>query len=153
MTGGRLKRVARYLDPGEAFCFTYGDGLSSVDIAALIEFHKRHGRLATVTAIQPPGRFGQLNVEDSQVTGFAEKPAGDGAWINGGYFVLSKDVLGYIDGDNMPWESAPMQSLASEGQLAAYKHYGFWQPMDTMRDKLHLEELWASPSCPWRVWK
>jgi glucose-1-phosphate cytidylyltransferase len=152
MTGGRLKRVARYLDDGEPFCFTYGDGVANIDISALIDFHKGHGRLATVTAIQPPGRFGQLNIEGDAVAGFTEKPAGDGSWINGGYFVLSKAVLGYIAGDDVPWESAPMQQLAADGQLGAYKHRGFWQPMDTLRDKLHLDDLWASSNCPWRVW-
>ena len=152
MTGGRLRRVARYLENDELFCFTYGDGVANVDIARVIEFHREHGKLATVTAIQQPGRFGQLAIDRGRVVGFTEKPQGDGAWINGGYFVLSKGAIDYIDDDETPWEREPMERLASNGELAAFKHFGFWHPMDTMRDQRLLEELWAGPSCPWKVW-
>ncbi len=152
MTGGRLKRVAPYLQDDEPFCFTYGDGVSDVNITDLVMAHRQNRRLATVTAIQPPGRFGQLKFDGHTVTGFLEKPEGDGAWINGGFFVLEKKVLDYIADDATPWERAPMERLADEGQLGAYLHRGFWHPMDTLRDKTFLEELWAKPNCPWRVW-
>lgn len=151
MTGGRLKRVRNYLGD-EDFCFTYGDGVASVDIGKLIEFHRQHGKLATVTAVQPPGRFGVLGIEDELVREFYEKPKGEGGWINGGFFVLSPKVVDYIDGDQTSWEQEPMNRLAREGNLAAYHHDGFWQPMDTLRDKQHLEELWGSGRAPWKTW-
>ena len=151
MTGGRLKRVRRYLG-AEEFCFTYGDGLADIDVASLIEFHRRQGTLATVTAVQPPGRFGALVVEGDKVVSFREKPLG-GGWINGGFFVLSPKVMDYIDGDHTVWELDPMERLARERQLATYIHKGFWQPMDTLRDKLQLEELWSSAKPPWKVWE
>ena len=151
-TGGRLKRVADHLDADEDFCFTYGDGLSDVDIAQLIDFHRKQGRLATVTAVQPPGRFGALDLDGERVLSFEEKPQGDGSWINGGYFVLSPKVLDVIDGDAVTWEKEPLQQLARTGELSAYKHPGFWQPMDTMRDKVSLESLWDSGNPPWKVW-
>jgi glucose-1-phosphate cytidylyltransferase len=152
MTGGRLKRVRRYLDPQEDFCFTYGDGVSDVDITALIAFHRAQKTLATVTTVQPPGRFGSLALEGSRVTGFMEKPAGEGGWINGGYFVLSPKVIDLIKDDTTIWEREPLETLASQGQLAPFMHRGFWQPMDTLRDKMHLEEMWASGKAPWRTW-
>lgn len=152
MTGGRLKRVTEYLDPDEDFCFTYGDGLSDIDLRSLINFHKQHKRLATVTAVAPPGRYGVLDIQNSFVKNFTEKPKGDGALINGGFFVLNPKVLKYIDGDASVWEKEPLENLARDGQLAAYEHHGFWQPMDTMRDKLHLEELWSSNCAPWNKW-
>ncbi len=152
MTGGRLGRVAEYIKDESAFCFTYGDGVGDVDIAASIEFHEKHGKWATLTAAYPPGRFGALVIQDRQVRSFKEKPKGDGAMINGGFFVLSPKVLEYIEGDGTVWEQEPLNQLATEGQLMAYEHYGFWQPMDTMRDKLLLEELWASGSAPWHKW-
>ena len=151
-TGGRLRRVADYLGDGEPFCCTYGDGVADVDVTATIEFHRSHGRLATVTAVQPPGRFGALVMEDESVTGFAEKPKGDGGRINGGYFVLDPACLDLIDGDATKWEDEPLRLLAERDQLRAFHHDGFWQPMDTLRDRNHLEELWASGSPPWRVW-
>lgn len=151
MTGGRLKRVAPYLG-NESFCFTYGDGVANIDISALIAKHREAGRLATVTAIQPPGRYGALHIENEMVHHFQEKPAGDGAWINGGFFVLEPGVLSYLDGDNTVWEQQPLQRLAAEGQLSAYRHSGFWQAMDTLRDKNHLEELWSSGKAPWKIW-
>jgi glucose-1-phosphate cytidylyltransferase len=150
-TGGRLKRIARYVEGGP-FCMTYGDGLADVDIGALIEFHRRDGRHATVTAVQPPGRFGALEMDGERVRGFIEKPQGDGGWINGGFFVLTPSVFDYIDGDHTLWEQEPLQRLAKDGQLGAYMHTGFWQPMDTMRQKAVLEELWISGSPPWKVW-
>jgi glucose-1-phosphate cytidylyltransferase len=153
MTGGRLKRIARYLDSTEPFCLTYGDGVGDVDIAKLLEFHREHGRHATVTATTAPGRFGALRMQGTTVEGFQEKPVGDGAWINGGFFVLSPDVLKLIDSDSTVWEREPMERLASSGQLAAYKHPGFWQPMDTMREKNQLEALWESGRAPWKVWE
>jgi glucose-1-phosphate cytidylyltransferase len=153
LTGGRLKRVARYLDGEEAFCFTYGDGLADIDITAEIAFHHSHGRLATVAAVQPPGRYGALALEGERVSGFQEKPLGDGGWINGGFFVLSPKVLAYIDGDQTSWESESLERLAAEDQLRAYFHTGFWQPMDTLRDKNHLEALWQSGRAPWKVWE
>jgi glucose-1-phosphate cytidylyltransferase len=151
-TGGRLKRVRRYLDDGEHFCFTYGDGVSDIDLRGLIGFHRDQAVLATVTAVQPPGRFGALEVTEGRVRAFAEKPHGDGGWINGGFFVLSPKVLEYIDGDQTVWEREPMERLAREGQLAPYVYEGFWYAMDTMRDKNHLEELWASGEAPWKTW-
>jgi glucose-1-phosphate cytidylyltransferase len=153
MTGGRLKRVAPYLAGEEAFCFTYGDGVGNVDITALIKHHHTQGKLATLTATQPPGRFGALKLNGSRITSFMEKPEGDGNWINGGYFVLSPRVIDRIAGDGTVWEREPMESLASDGEFSAYFHKGFWQPMDTLRDKNLLEELWASGNAPWKVWK
>lgn len=152
MTGGRLKRVARYLGDEETFCFTYGDGVSDVDITALIDFHQQQGVKATLTATYPPGRFGALDLDGHQVRSFQEKPKGDGGMINGGFFVLSSSVLDLIDGDSTTWEREPLEQLAQEGQLAAFAHTGFWQPMDTLRDKTYLEELWANGKAPWKVW-
>lgn len=152
MTGGRLKRVRKYLDPDEPFCFTYGDGVSDVDITRLIEFHRSHGQLATMTAVQPPSRFGVLAFENGRLTDFEEKPHGEGGWINGGYFVLDPKVIDYIDGDEIPWEHAPMRRLVREGQLSAYLHRGFWQCMDTLRDKNTLQKLWDEGEPPWRAW-
>lgn len=151
MTGGRMKRIASYLDD-QPFCCTYGDGVSNVNITESIQFHHKSGRLATMTATQPPGRFGALSLEDQSVLGFQEKPHGDGGWINGGFFVLSPKVLDYISDDSTTWEREPLETLASEGQLSAYKHQGFWQPMDTLRDKNYLEELWMSGTAPWKIW-
>jgi glucose-1-phosphate cytidylyltransferase len=153
MTGGRLKRVASYLQDEEAFCFTYGDGVSDVDISAVIAFHRQHGKLATVTAVQPPGRYGALQMgAGGAVHGFAEKPRGDGGLINGGFFVLSPQCLPRIAGDATSWELEPMARLASDGQLMAYEHTGFWQPMDTLREKNLLEDLWLSGKAPWKKW-
>jgi glucose-1-phosphate cytidylyltransferase len=152
MTGGRLKRVAPYIENDELFCLTYGDGLSDVNVGKLISFHRASGVMATLTAIYPPGRFGALELLGNKVQRFAEKPQGDGSMINGGFFVLSPRVLGYIDGDQTIWEQEPMERLAAEGQLAAFKHAGFWQPMDTLRDKQRLDELWQGGNPPWRVW-
>jgi glucose-1-phosphate cytidylyltransferase len=151
MTGGRLKRVLPYVGD-EDFLFTYGDGLADIDITALIAFHRSHGKRATVTAVQPPGRFGALEVDGDAVTAFKEKPRGDGSWTNGGFFVLSPGVDGYLERDDTVWEQEPMQRLAAEGQLASYRHDGFWQAMDTIRDRNHLERLWSSGEAPWRVW-
>ena len=151
MTGGRLKRVRGFLDEDD-FCFTYGDGIGDIDITSLINFHRREGRLATLTATQPPGRFGALNLQEGKITSFQEKPHGDGGWINGGFFVLSPKVMEYIDDDACVWEREPMEQLAKEGQFSAYVHRGFWKPMDTLRDKMQLEELWASGNPPWKVW-
>lgn len=153
MTGGRLKRVADYLRSEEAFCFTYGDGLSDVNITKLIAFHKANKLRATLTATLPPGRFGALEFEGDMVISFKEKPKGDGAMINGGFFVLSPDVIDYIENDTTIWEREPLERLAKEGQLGAFKHTGFWQPMDTLRDKTYLEELWSSGCAPWKAWK
>jgi len=152
MTGGRLKRVAHYIGD-ETFCMTYGDGVGNIDIAASIAAHKGSGKLATVTAVQPPGRFGMLDIEGNSVAGFIEKPEGDGGWVNGGFFVLEPSVFNYISGDHMLWERDPLQRLAAEGQLHACHHRGFWQPMDTLRDKQSLEELWQSGKAPWKVWE
>ncbi len=151
-TGGRLRRVADYLDDGEPFCCTYGDGLADVDITASIEFHRSHGRLATVVAVQPPGRFGALLMAGEVVSGLVEKPRGDGGLINGGFFVLDPDCLDLIDGDATKWEEEPLRLLAERDQLRAFRHDGFWQPMDTLRDRTQLEVLWESGSPPWRVW-
>lgn len=152
MTGGRVKRVASYLG-NEAFMLTYGDGVADVDIAKLVGFHKHHGRQATVTSVQPMGRFGALDLAgDNRVLGFQEKPKGDGSWINGGFFVLEPGVLERIAGDSTIFEKEPLEGLARDGELAAYKHDGFWQPMDTLRDKNHLENLWSTGSAPWKVW-
>jgi glucose-1-phosphate cytidylyltransferase len=152
MTGGRLNRVASYIQDEEAFCFTYGDGVADINISAKIQFHRDHGKLATVAAVQPPGRYGALLREGTSVNGFQEKPRGDGAWINGGFFVLSPRVLEYIEGDETSWEGQPLEQIASIGQLEAFEHRGFWQPMDTLRDKNQLEELWASGKAPWKCW-
>lgn len=153
MTGGRLKRVAPYLDREESFCFTYGDGVSDVNIRELVAFHYQQGRLATLTATYPPGRFGALDIQpDHGVTTFAEKPKGDGGMINGGFFVLSPDVLELLQDDHTIWEREPLEKLASKGQLSAYQHHGFWQPMDTLRDRNLLERLWEEGKAPWKVW-
>jgi glucose-1-phosphate cytidylyltransferase len=152
MTGGRLRRVAEYVRDEEAFCFTYGDGVSDLDIRATIDFHKNHGKAATLTATFPPGRFGALDIEGHQIKQFMEKPKGDGAMINGGFFVLSPRVLDYLENDATVWEQQPLQRLATEGQLMAFEHDGFWQPMDTLRDKHLLEELWISGKAPWKNW-
>jgi len=153
MTGGRLKRVG-HLIGDETFCLTYGDGVSNISIRESIAFHRREGRLATLTAVQPPGRFGAFKLEKDQtiVPSFKEKPHGDGAWVNGGFFVLEPQVLNYIEGDDTVWEKAPLERLAEEGNLSAYRHKGFWQPMDTLRDKNVLEDLWVSGEAPWKVW-
>ncbi len=152
MTGGRLKRVAEYVHDEEAFCFTYGDGVADLDITRQIAFHKQHGKLATVTAVQPPGRYGALNMEGSNVRGFIEKPRGDGGWINGGFFVLSPGCLEYIEGDRSSWEGEPLANIANNGELMGFEHRGFWQPMDTLRDKNLLEDLWQNGKAPWKVW-
>jgi glucose-1-phosphate cytidylyltransferase len=152
MTGGRLLRVAKYLKDEDAFCLTYGDGLSDVNVMETIRFHRQHKKLATITAAYPPGRFGALDIENSSVKSFLEKPRGDGAAINAGFFVLSPKVLDYIDDDGTIWEQNPLQGLASDGELMAYEHGGFWQPMDTLRDKKLLEELWAQGRAPWKTW-
>ena len=152
MTGGRLKRALRYVGD-EEFCFTYGDGVADVDLPALIDFHRRQGRLATVTAVQPSGRFGALDIEGDVIRRFEEKPQGDGGWINGGFFVLSPDVERYIDGDSTVWEQQPMERLARDDQLAAYRHDGFWYAVDTVRDMRHLQELWESGAPPWKLWE
>ena len=152
MTGGRLKRVAEYVSGDEAFCFTYGDGVSNIDLTAQLAFHRQHARLATVAAVQPPGRYGALQTDGDTVRGFIEKPSGDGGWINGGFFVLSPRCLDYVHDDSTVWEDGPLQAIAAAGQLKAFNHHGFWQPMDTLRDKNQLEELWASGRAPWRTW-
>jgi glucose-1-phosphate cytidylyltransferase len=151
MTGGRLKRVANYIGDGP-FCFTYGDGVADVDIRALVAFHREQGRLATVTAVQPPGRFGAIDLDGNAITRFSEKPIGDGSWINGGFFVLEKAAIDTVQGDDTVWEREPLEQLASAGQLAAFRHAGFFQPMDTLRDKVRLEELWAGGNAPWKKW-
>ncbi len=153
MTGGRLKRVSSYIEKDELFCFTYGDGVADIDITKLIEFHKSHGKDATLTATFPPGRFGALEIVDAEVRKFQEKPQGDGARINGGFFVLSPKVLDRIDGDSSVWEQEPLKNLALDNQLMSFKHDGFWQPMDTLRDKIKLEELWDANEAPWKLWK
>ncbi len=153
MTGGRIKRVAPYVS-GETFLLTYGDGVSDVPINKVLEFHRSHGKYATLTSVQPSGRFGMLGIDGiGKVTSFLEKPKGDGGWINGGFFVLEPQVFDYIDGDATTWEKGPLETLAMDSQLQAYKHNGFWKPMDTMRDKLELESLWSSGKAPWKVWK
>ena len=152
MTGGRLRRIGSYVKDEEAFCFTYGDGVADIDISAELRFHKAHGKLATVAAVQPPGRYGALDVQGSTVRGFIEKPKGDGGWINGGFFVLSPRVIDYIADDSTPWEAGPMEAIAREGELQAFPHTGFWQPMDTLREKKQLEDLWSSGEAPWKVW-
>lgn len=153
MTGGRLKRVADYVRDEQAFCFTYGDGVADIDITGQLAFHRHHGKLATVTAVQPPGRYGALIREGDAVRGFQEKPPGDGAWINGGFFVLHPKVIDYIEGDQSSWEGGALEILAAHGQLQAFEHTGFWQAMDTLRDKTHLEQLWASGNAPWKRWE
>jgi len=150
-TGGRIKRIADYID--DDFCMTYGDGLGAVNISQLLEFHKQHGKWATMTAVQPPGRFGALEMEGTQINSFLEKPKGDGGWINGGFFVLKPQVLDLIAGDHVLWEKEPLEHLAKQSQLQAFFHSGFWQPMDTLRDKNHLEGLWASGRAPWKTWQ
>ncbi|MHB1261342.1 MAG: glucose-1-phosphate cytidylyltransferase [Thermoplasmatota archaeon] len=152
MTGGRLRRVAKYLGDSD-FCFTYGDGLANVDIGKLVAFHRQHGKQATVTACRSPARFGALMMSGDKVHGFQEKPDGEGGWINGGFFVLSPKVIDEIAGDETIWEREPLETLARKGELVAYKHEGFWQPMDTLRDKTRLEDLWANGKAPWKVWK
>ncbi|MCZ4330199.1 glucose-1-phosphate cytidylyltransferase [Castellaniella denitrificans] len=152
LTGGRLRRVRDYVREEEAFCFTYGDGVSDVDIGASVRFHQRHGRLATVTAVQPPGRYGALRRDGDLVAGFTEKPRGDGGLINGGFFVLSPKCLDRIESDQTSWEGEPLMSLARDGQLMAFEHNGFWQPMDTLREKNLLEDLWVSGQAPWKSW-
>ena len=152
MTGGRLKRVAPYLSDQDAFCFTYGDGVADVDLSDLIRFHQSHGRLATVTAVKPPGRFGALSLKGHTINDFQEKPAGDGAWINGGFFVLSPKSLDFIEDDQTVWEREPMERLAKDDQFRAFFHEGFWQPMDTLRDKALLEDLWQTGQAPWKRW-
>ena len=154
LTGGRLKRVAEYVCNEKAFCFTYGDGVSDIDISEGIKFHQQHGKLATITSVQPPGRYGALKFRtNGQVTGFKEKPDGDGEMINGGFFVLSPKVLELIDNDQTSWENEPLNELASIGEMMAFEHKGFWQPMDTLRDKIQLEELWVGGKAPWKTWK
>lgn len=150
-TGGRLRRVASHVSG--TFAFTYGDGVGDVDITKLIDFHREQGRHATVTAVQPPGRFGHLEIGSEGVRDFVEKPTGDGGWVNGGFFVLEPEVLDYVDGDDSIWEQEPMRGLAADGQLAAYQHHGFWHPMDTLRDRDRLESLWAQGDAPWKVWR
>lgn len=152
LTGGRLRRVREHLGK-EPFCFTYGDGVADIDIRALIEFHKGHGRPATVTAIQPPGRYGALGIDGDRVGAFQEKPAGDGSWINGGFFVLNPSVIDYIDGDQSSWEGEPLMRLAEESKLMAFRHGGFWQAMDTLRDKNQLNDLWLGGKAPWKMWQ
>lgn len=152
MTGGRLKRVKEYVK-NEAFCFTYGDGVGNVNIKELIEFHRKNGKYAMVTAVQPPGRYGALDIDGSMVNNFQEKPQGDGAWINGGFFVLEPKAIDYVDDDATIWERKPMERLVADGQMCGYCHRGFWQPMDTLREKVHLEELWMSGKAPWKIWK
>lgn len=152
MTGGRLKQVSSYLN-GETFCLTYGDGLADIDITAELAFHRRHGKLATIAAVQPPGRFGVLNIDHNKhVSRFEEKPSDEIGWINGGFFILEPQAIDYVDGNQTSWERAPLSNLARDGQLAAFQHTGFWQPCDTLRDKRDLEAMWDSGTAPWRVW-
>lgn len=153
LTGGRLKRVAAYVKDESEFCFTYGDGVANIDISSQLAFHRKHGKLATVTAVQPPGRYGALLRAGSEVLGVQEKPPGDGAWINGGFFIVNPKVIDFVDGDQSSWESDTLARLADQRQLEAFEHAGFWQPMDTLRDKNHLEQLWASSVAPWKTWK
>jgi len=152
-TGGRLRRVLPYLKDEDAFCFTYGDGVSDVDLGAVVAAHRAHGRLATMTAVQPPGRFGALDLEGEEVAGFREKPRGDGGWVNGGFFVLSPGVGRYIAADETVWEAEPLECMAADRQVAAYRHHGFWRAMDTLRDRRDLEELWSTGQAPWKVWR
>jgi glucose-1-phosphate cytidylyltransferase len=152
MTGGRLLRVRHLVEEGERFCFTYGDGVADIDVAAEIAFHESHGKIATMAAVSPPGRFGALGMDGTRVTSFMEKPRGDGGLINGGFFVLDSRVFDYLQDDATTWEQEPLMRLASEGQLEAWVHRGFWQPMDTLRDRQHLEELWSKGQAPWRTW-
>tara|TARA_Y100000590_G_scaffold119742_1_gene137057 strand:+ start:16677 stop:17450 length:774 start_codon:yes stop_codon:yes gene_type:complete len=152
MTGGRIKRVSEYLDKDEAFCFTYGDGLADIDIEAEIKFHKKHGCMATVAAVRPPARFGALDIDGDQVKGFVEKPIGDRGFVNGGFFVIEPQCLDYIEGDFISWEEQPVRKLVELGELRGYRHEGFWQPMDTIRDRNYLQNLWDSGTPPWRVW-
>ena len=152
MTGGRLAAVSKYIDNEDAFCFTYGDGVSDVNITDAISFHKQHGKKATVTAVYPVARFGVLDIDGDSVKGFEEKPHGDAGMINGGFFVLSPDVLSLISGPDCTWEQEPLKELASSGNLKAFHHNGFWQPMDTLRDKIYLEKLWNEGSAPWKTW-
>jgi glucose-1-phosphate cytidylyltransferase len=152
MTGGRLLRVADYVKDEDVFCMTYGDGVGDIDISATVAFHRAHGKSATITATIPPGRFGALEIQDGKVCDFHEKPRGDGGMINGGFFVLSPQVLDHLHGDDTVWEQGPLQALANAGELMAYEHRGFWQPMDSLRDKTQLEELWSSGSAPWKCW-
>jgi glucose-1-phosphate cytidylyltransferase len=149
-TGGRLKRVRKYIDG--TFCFTYGDGLSDVNISNLLAFHREQGTQATLTAVQPPGRFGVIDFKEEKISAFHEKPSGEGGWINGGFFVLEPDVIDLVEGDATSWEREPLEHLAQAGQLSAHKHAGFWQPMDTLRDRTYLESLWTSGKAPWKVW-
>lgn len=153
LTGGRLKRILPYVKDEKEFCVTYGDGVSDVDLTKLVAFHRGHGKLATVTGVQPPGRFGNLHVEGDRVTGFVEKPEGGAGWINGGFFVLSPKVLDLIEGDETTWEREPMEQLAAQDELRVFLHHGFWQPMDTLRDKNHLDEMWNKGSPPWQSWR
>ena len=153
MTGGRLKRVAQYVKDEDAFCFTYGDGVGDINITELVDFHKSHGKKATLTAVYPPGRFGAIDIQhDHQITSFKEKPKGDGGMINGGFFVLSPEVIDLIKDDSTIWECEPLEGLAQQAEMMAYQHHGFWQPMDTLRDKNYLEELWSSGRAPWKSW-
>jgi glucose-1-phosphate cytidylyltransferase len=153
LTGGRLKRVSNYVRDEDSFCFTYGDGVADIDVSEQIKFHKSHGKLATVTAVQPPGRYGALLRDGASVRGFQEKPPGDGAWINGGFFILNPKVIDFIADDQTSWEGRPLEIIASNGELEAFEHRGFWQPMDTLRDKTHLEELWSKGAAPWKTWE
>lgn len=153
LTGGRLLNVASHVQDEEAFCMTYGDGVADIDISSLIAFHRSHGKLATLTGVRPPGRFGALTLDGSLIDHFEEKPVGDGSWINGGFFVLSPRVLQYIDGESTSWEQEPLRRLAADRELHAFRHEGFWQPMDTLRDKLALEALWVNGNAPWKIWK
>lgn len=153
MTGGRLRRVAAYVQYEETFCFTYGDGVGDIDISATLNFHRQHGKAATLTATFPPGRFGALDIQQGQVVNFKEKPKGDGAMINGGFFVLTPKVFDYLIDDSTVWEQEPLKNLAADGELMAYEHHGFWQPMDTLRDKNLLEELWQTGKAPWKTWE
>ncbi|MFY9352560.1 glucose-1-phosphate cytidylyltransferase [Sphingobium sp.] len=152
MTGGRLAAIRPYLDPAEPFCFTYGDGVADIDVADLVRFHRSHGRRATITSVTPPGRFGSLEFDGDQVVAFKEKPAGDGGQINGGFFVADASVLDLVEGPETVWEAGPLEALAASGDLMGYRHDGFWHPMDTLRDKMHLDQLWQSGAAPWKRW-
>ena len=151
MTGGRLKKIQKYLD-NETFCFTYGDGLADIDLKKLINFHKKNNSFATLTAVQPPGKYGALNLKKNKVTKFEEKPAGDGSWINGGFFVLEPEIFNYLKNDSTVWEKEPLEKMAKQNKVTAYKHSGFWQALDTLRDKNHLQSLWDSNKAPWKIW-